>query len=275
MNSWNPYRLATLVVAVVSLVVGLAIMPAQAHHCKGAHDFSGCVPAGGGGGGGPTPQECDLEFRGTFDDRLTDRVGSERLLDPAPGDPYINDVDKVQFTSRMFQTSGKLRFDTNGTAKVEKPQDIRKVMLDFRGAIISHPVVFNEVGFYFALKSFDIRFDNTDAVGLNVCSLNFGGTGHVVLDITFLTALGEDYALSYGCRLAQGVPPDDGNLSKAVVTRTGDSTWTIEGVSACLRDGPNAYYPRIDLSGDGVFFPADDQILMPFRIELIDLNALP
>ena len=294
MNSWGPYRLATLLVAVVALVVGLAIMPAQAH-CphRGSTTHRHCD----GVGGDPTPQDCALEFQGRFDDRMTDRVGSERLLlpsgdpDPDPGDLYINDVRKVQFTSGTLQTQGMLRFDTNASAKVEKPRDDRKVWLDFRGASVTLQNAIAEAGFDFALKGIDLRFDFTDDLGLNVCELiPVGGAGydpgdergHVVLNIVFLTGDGEDYALSYGCRANPGDVPDDLNASKALVTRTSDSTWTIEGVNACLRDGPGAYYPRIDLNPDSPpsgaqdgFDPATDQIQMPFKIWLTDLNALP
>ena len=44
MNSWNPYRLATLFVAVLGLVFGWAVTPAQADPRPHTH--------GGGGGGG-------------------------------------------------------------------------------------------------------------------------------------------------------------------------------------------------------------------------------
>ncbi len=64
------------------LVVGLGAAPAQAHHCKGAHDFPGCNlgggGAGGGGGGGTTPIVADIVSGSALD---PDLVGGSMYSD--------------------------------------------------------------------------------------------------------------------------------------------------------------------------------------------------
>ena len=54
MTEFNLFKAPVLFAAAFGLALGLGLgaVPAQAHHCKGNHDFPGCVPDGGGGGAG-------------------------------------------------------------------------------------------------------------------------------------------------------------------------------------------------------------------------------
>ncbi len=64
MNAAKMTLTSPILAAAFGLALGLAATPAQAHHCKGAHDFPECTSggggAGGGGGGGTTPIFADI-----------------------------------------------------------------------------------------------------------------------------------------------------------------------------------------------------------------------
>ena len=85
MNAAKMTLVSTVVAAALGLALGLMNTPAQAHHCKGAHDFPGCTSggggAGGGGGGGTTPIVADIVSGSALDPDLVGSMYSDSERD--------------------------------------------------------------------------------------------------------------------------------------------------------------------------------------------------
>ncbi len=85
MNAAKVTLTATVVAAVFGLALSFGATSAQAHHCKGAHDFPGCTSggggAGGGGGGGTTPIVADIVSGSALDPDLVGSMYSDSERD--------------------------------------------------------------------------------------------------------------------------------------------------------------------------------------------------
>ncbi len=85
MNAAKVILVSTVVAAVFGLALSFGATSAQAHHCKGAHDFPGCTSggggAGGGGGGGTTPIGADIGSGSALDPDLVGTMYSDSERD--------------------------------------------------------------------------------------------------------------------------------------------------------------------------------------------------
>lgn len=83
-------------------------------------------------------------------------------------------------------------------------------------------------------KKVVFKFDKSgDPSGLDLCSLENGGTGEVGLAISYEV----EGAVDNSNTLTYGAPADAPCGKKVTVTRTGPDTWTIDATKACLWDG--------------------------------------
>ncbi len=131
MNAAKVILVSTVVAAVFGLALSFGATSAQAHHCKGAHDFPGCMSggggAGGGGGGGTTPIVADIVSGSALDPDLVGSMYSDSERDiKANAGPGIfinlrgtgNDPRTVQVnvTCTNPNLSGKIIGGTTGCA---------------------------------------------------------------------------------------------------------------------------------------------------------------
>jgi hypothetical protein len=190
---------------------------------------------------------CQIDFDAVFDDLGLDGVRSD---------------GKGAYSA--FTGSGPgFRLDTNGSQKLERKNDDRKVTIDFSSQPCSGGW-FENVGFCEELKGIDMRFDLTTG-GLDLCSLPAGGeSGSVTLHLGFLAADNSSRVLSYGCLAGEGGPVI-GNSAEAAVARIDGTTWYITGQSACLRDG--------GIFGSIVDGTDDNPLSVPFGLTITAVGA--
>ena len=188
------------------------------------------LPECNGGGGGT---ESQLGFDLTINTATTAGAPTGVRGDGSPD--YSDGSQKV-----MVATGGGpgFRFDTNGSQKVEHPNDQRHVSIDLDGD-----------GTQEILSGVDFRFDR-GLGGLDLCSMNPGGASETVPAVMRFED-GGTKALSWGCREAH----DSQTLlgPPLAVTRLADvdgrRQWRMDGTTACLRSG-DGFGPLLDPSLD-------------------------
>ncbi|MDX1382789.1 MAG: hypothetical protein R3190_04040 [Thermoanaerobaculia bacterium] len=249
-------------VLAILLLLAFAAGPALAAPEKGKrcsdgidNDGDGLVDAadpdcggddGGSGGGGQG--KCQIDFVATFADAVDDGVRSDG------GGSY----------PAATGSGPGFRLDTNGKPQLEKPNDDRKVILDFGANQGCAGGWADDLGFCNSSKGINMVFDLTFAP-LDLCSLDPGGAaGEVSLHIAFLAADGDRKTLTYGCLAAPEGPPL-GTSVPAMVSRESASTWHIAGDTACLRDG-GLYDPIVDGTDA-------DPLVMPFLLTIVDTDG--
>lgn len=160
MNSWNPYRLVTLFVAVVALVVGLAVVPAQAH-CKGKHtgDHPHCT-------GGPDDNESGEHPRATSGFRDIDGASQDDIqCDLVP--IGMNPDDCYEPAKHMkSELGGQTQLNPPGYELVIHKQSNRAVIVNLCNATATDFECTNFVG-----SNTDCRDELTALFGGN-CILN-------------------------------------------------------------------------------------------------------
>jgi len=191
--------------------------------------------------------QCSFEFEAEFRDAVDDGIRTD----------YPEDNPK----SYVASGGEGFRLDTNGSQKIERKNDTRWVTIDFSADAVCDPALNPgavAAGFCSELKGVDLRIEHQVQVRPGLCSLDWevleensmlqtvvisflndpdgldGDPGGLMIDPDDNGPGPQSLKLSYGCQ-AQFLDASyfDPGL-QALVTRTSENTWTIEGSKACL-----------------------------------------